>query len=333
MNRRSASRVSSANRTPRESGATAAVTGIKGKSGAWLVHHGSVARESLSALMTDWLSSLMTWMVIGIALALPIILYVILVNVGALGEGWDGKPRISLYLKPAITEDEGRTLARKLEKQSDVEAITYISAHEALVEFRSLSGFGDVLDALDKNPLPAVLEVKPKDRDIARLRLQVVSFGELEQVATVKFDLAWIERLFALLQLGERLVATLGFVLALGVLLVIGNTIRLSIENRRSEIEIVKLVGGTDSYVRRPFLYLGFWYGLGGAMIATLLVQVSLVFLAAPVEVLAQSYRDDFSLTGLSVAGSLAVLSGGSLLGIIGALLSVGRHLSEIEPT
>ncbi len=275
----------------------------------------------------------MTWLVIGIALALPIILYVILINVGALGEGWDGNPRISLYLRPSVTEVEGRTLGRELEKRPDIAEISYISANDALVEFRSLSGFGSVLNALDKNPLPAVLEVKPRDRDIGKLRLQVASYGELQQVASVKFDLAWIERLFALLQLGERLVVTLGFVLALGVLLVIGNTIRLSIENRRSEIEIVKLVGGTDGYVRRPFLYLGFWYGLGGALIATFLVQGSLVFLATPVEVLAQSYRNDFSLAGLDIAGSIAVLCGGSALGIVGALLSVGRHLSEIEPT
>jgi cell division transport system permease protein len=135
-----------------------------------------------------------------------------------------------------------------------------------------------------------------------------------------------------MLQFGERLVVSLGFVLALGVLLVIGNTIRLAIENRRSEIEIIKLVGGTDRFVRRPFLYLGFWYGAGGALVAWLLLQGSLLFLSGPVEILAQSYRDDFALSGLSALDSLAILLGGSGLGILGAIVAVRRHLREIEP-
>ena len=123
-----------------------------------------------------------------------------------------------------------------------------------------------------------------------------------------------------------------GFVLALGVLLIIGNTIRLAIENRRSEIEIVKLVGGTDSFVRRPFLYLGFWYGIGGALVAWVLVQGSLVFLSAPVETIAQSYRDDFALSGPGILDSTIILLAGTGLGVSGALLAVSRHLSDIEP-
>lgn len=319
-------------KTIKSAGATVAVTGVSGRMRAWARHHRTVSVESLTSLLVQWVTSLMTWFVIGIALALPIILYVILVNIGELGQDWDGKPRISLYLRHDVPESEARKLTQRLAERSDIESASLISADEALVEFQSLSGFGDVLNTLDQNPLPAVIDIKPSSSDLGQLRLQVISLGEHELVDSVNFDLEWVERLFAILQVGERLVVSMGFVLALGVLLVIGNTIRLAIENRRSEIEIIKLVGGTDSFVRRPFLYLGFWYGLGGALIAWLLVQGSLVFLSGPVEILAQSYRDDFSLSGLSGRDSLSILIGGAALGILGALIAVSRHLREIEP-
>jgi cell division transport system permease protein len=316
----------------KSAGATVAVTSFRGKTGAWINHHRKVAIESLSSLLSEWVTSLMTWLVIGIALALPIILYVMLVNIGELGRDWDGNPRISLYLQHNIPESEALGLRQILLKRSDIDSALFISSDDALVEFKALSGFGDVLNTLDTNPLPAVIEIKPSSSELGQLRLLVISLEEYDLVESVSFDLEWVERLFAMLQFGERLVVSLGFVLALGVLLVIGNTIRLAIENRRSEIEIIKLVGGTDRFVRRPFLYLGFWYGAGGALVAWLLLQGSLLFLSGPVEILAQSYRDDFALSGLSALDSLAILLGGSGLGILGAIVAVRRHLREIEP-
>lgn len=319
-------------RASKSAGATVAVTSVRGKAGAWINHHRKVAVESLSSLLSEWVTSLMTWLVIGIALALPIILYVMLVNIGELGRGWDGSPRISLYLQHNAPESGARALRQILLKRPDIDSALFISSDDALVEFKAFSGFGDVLNTLDENPLPAVIEIKPSSSELGQLRLLVISLEEYDLVEAVSFDLEWVERLFAMLQFGERLVVSLGFVLALGVLLVIGNTIRLAIENRRSEIEIIKLVGGTDRFVRRPFLYLGFWYGAGGALVAWLLLQGSLLFLSGPVEILAQSYRDDFALTGLSVLDSLAILLGGSSLGILGAIVAVRRHLREIEP-
>jgi len=316
----------------KSAGATVAVTSVRGKAGAWINHHRKVAIESLASLLSEWVTSLMTWLVIGIALALPIILYVMLVNIGELGRDWDGSPRISLYLQHNAPESGARALRQILLKRPDIDSALFISSDDALVEFKAFSGFGDVLNTLDENPLPAVIEIKPSSSELGQLRLLVISLEEYDFVESVSFDLEWVERLFAMLQFGERLVVSLGFVLALGVLLVIGNTIRLAIENRRSEIEIIKLVGGTDRFVRRPFLYLGFWYGAGGALVAWLLLQGSLLFLSAPVEILAQSYRDDFALTGLSVLDSLAILLGGSSLGILGAIVAVRRHLREIEP-
>ena len=314
------------------SGATVAVSDARGRLAAWLSNHRQVARTSFDSVLDAWTTSLMTWVVIGIALALPIILYLVLDNVAEISGDWDGKPRISLYLKHQVSEQAGRQLAKELQESADIDSAVFISSKDALVEFQEMSGFGDVLNTLDQNPLPAVIEIGSSGDDVSQLRLQATSLGNNELVDSVTFDLEWIERLFALLKFGERMVMAMSFVLGLGVMLIIGNTIRLAIENRRSEIEIVKLVGGTDGFVRRPFLYLGLWYGLGGSIIAWILVQGSLLFLSAPVEILAQSYRDDFALSGLGFLESLFVLAIGSSLGVLGALLAVGRHLSQIEP-
>ncbi len=316
----------------KSSGATASVTGFSARTSSALSHHMVVARESLASLLATPGASVMTWLVIGIALALPAFLYLMLVNVGEVSQGWEGKPRISLYLREGTSVIEGNRLTLELQQKEDVMSAIFISPDQALVEFQRLSGFGDVLNTLDNNPLPGVIEIESANRDLVALRLQAKGLAERAEVDTVELDLEWLERLMAMLSFAQRLVAALGFVLALGVLLVIGNTTRLAIENRRSEIEIIKLVGGTDSFVRRPFLYLGLWYGLGGAIFSWVLVQASLIFLADPVEVLAQSYHNDFSLTGLGPVMSLQILGGGVTLGIVGALLAVGRHLKEIEP-
>ncbi len=314
------------------SGATVAVTDARGRLSSWVNNHRQVARESLASVLEAWVTSLMTWLVIGIALALPIILYLMLDNVAEISGDWDGKPRISLYLKEQVSESDARRFAKELQATDEIESAIFISPEDALLEFQAMSGFGDVLNTLDENPLPAVIEIKSAGDDVSQLRLQAVSLNDNELVDSVTFDLEWIERLFALLKFGERLVMAMSFVLGLGVLLIIGNTIRLAIENRRSEIEIVKLVGGTDSFVRRPFLYLGLWYGLGGSVIAWILVQGSLLFLSGPVEILAQSYRDDFALSGLGFVESLIVIATGSLLGVLGGLVAVSRHLNQIEP-
>ena len=300
---------------------------------AYLANHRRVARESLQGLFKVWLASAMTWLVIGIAMALPTMLYLILSNASTLSGDWDGKPRISIYLQESVSEADGRGFAQQLLADELVVAVDYVSPSAALAEFTQRSGFGDVLRSLDRNPLPAVITIEPGVSQTGQLKPLVARLEAEAMIASVSFDLAWMERLFAILDLAERFVTALGGFLALGVLLVIGNTIRLAIENRRTEIEVVKLVGGTDSFVRRPFLYLGFWYGLGGALMAWVLVGASLVFLSAPIEMLLASYQGDFVVTGLSGGESLLLLLLGSGLGILGAALAVGRHLRQIEPS
>ena len=313
-------------------GATVTKTGLRNRLVAWLSHHQRVSLSTLAELLGNPFTSLMTWLVIGIALGLPLILYVVLQNVSSISGDWGGKPRVVLYLTQEVTLEEGQALAMEIEQRDDIEETVFVSSARALQEFQRRSGFGDVLSTLDRNPLPHVIEVVPVNPDPFVLGKLVSAWEVNMLVENVSVDLQWLERLFALLVFAERLVTALAIVLGLGVMLIMGNTIRLAIESRRQEIEVIKLVGGTDAFVRRPFLYLGFWYGLGGAVTAFFLLQTSLYFLSTPVEMLAQSYRDDFALQGLGFLGNLLLLVSGSILGIIGSVLAVSRHLADIEP-
>ena len=313
-------------------GATVTKTGLRDRLVAWLSHHQRVSLSTLAELLGNPFTSLMTWLVIGIALGLPLILYVVLQNVSAISGDWGGKPRVVLYLTQEVTLEGGQALAMEIEQRDDIEETVFVSSARALQEFQRRSGFGDVLSTLDRNPLPHVIEVVPVNPDPLDLGKLVSAWEVNMLVENVSVDLQWLERLFALLVFAERLVTALAIVLGLGVMLIMGNTIRLAIESRRQEIEVIKLVGGTDAFVRRPFLYLGFWYGLGGAVTAFFLLQTSLYFLSTPVEMLAQSYRDDFALQGPGFLGNLLLLVSGSILGIIGSVLAVSRHLADIEP-
>ncbi|MDC0069196.1 permease-like cell division protein FtsX [Gammaproteobacteria bacterium] len=313
-------------------GATIAKTGRRDRLVAWLSHHQRVCRSTLAVLLGDPFASLMTWLAIGIALGMPLILYVVLQNVSSISGDWGGKPRVTLYLAEEVTREAGQAFAREIQQRPGIDETEFVSSNSALQEFQRKSGFGDVLSSLDRNPLPHVIEVVPANPDPIELGELVSVWKANLLVENVSVDLEWLERLFALLVFAERLVSALAIVLGLGVMLVMGNTIRLAIENRRQEIEVIKLVGGTDAFVRRPFLYLGFWYGLGGAVMAFFLLQTSLYFLSTPVEMLAQSYRDDFALQGLGFLGNMLLLFGGSILGITGSVLAVSRHLVDIEP-
>lgn len=300
---------------------------------AWLRHHRLSAADSLHRVLENRVSSLMTWLVIGIALALPVGLDVALDNATELSAGWDSPSQISLFLEDGVTSDQAQALAREIEDGDEVAAVLYVSREDALVEFSELSGFADVLASLEDNPLPNLLLVTPEavlgGSDAAGLRARL---AEKDLVAEAVLDMEWLQRLNSLMELSRRLVMAIGGLLVLGVVLILGNTIRLAIENRRDEIVIVKLVGGSNPFVRRPFLYTGLWYGVGGGLCAALLVSLSLWFLAAPVDELAALYQSEFKLRGLGLMGALNLLVLGGLLGLAGAWLAVSRHLADIQP-
>lgn len=321
---------------PREPGLGASFNPVRLKDrwrGYW-ANQKSVARQTFLRLVAQPASSMMTVLVIGIALALPVVMLVGLANIEQLGRGWDGAARISLFLKRNVSDGEGRELANRLEQRSDIAAVQFTSAADALAEFRQLSGYGEVLDSLESNPLPAVLVLTPEgsDADAAASRALFDELGMLPEVDQAKLDLEWVQRLHAMMAIGKRVTLALAFLLSLGVLLVIGNTIKLAIEARRDEIVVVKLVGGTDAFVRRPFLYTGFWYGLGGGLTAWLILQLSLLLLAGPVSSLSDLYASEYSLTGLGFGNTVMLWLTSGLLGWMGAWLVVGRQLKSIEP-
>ncbi len=297
-------------------------------------HHREVSADSFRRLLRHPIASLATWLVIGIALALPGALYVALDNLEKLGRGWEGATRISLFLDLAVDDARGRALSEKLRQRADISAVSFISRTEALAEFRQVSGFGEVLDHLDANPLPAVILVTPRGEalDPEQARTLLDELRALPEVERAVLDLEWLQRLFAMLELGQRMALALALLLGAGVLLIIGNTMRMAIAARRDEILVVKLVGGTNAFVRRPFLYTGLWYGLGGGVIAVALLLAGFVWIGSSAAVLADLYQSDFALGGLSVGQGALLLAGGALLGWAGAWLSVGRYLREIEP-
>ncbi|RMG36604.1 MAG: cell division protein FtsX [Gammaproteobacteria bacterium] len=300
----------------------------------WLLHHAQNAVAALGRLVRHPLATLMTASVIGIALALPSGLYLLIDNVRTLTGNWDGGSSISLFLAQDLDDREAEYVRKTIAARPDVAEARLITREEALTEFRQRSGFAEALDLLDHNPLPAVVVVRPSASATSaaateRLAQALQGYREIDQV---RVDLQWVRRLEAITHTLERGVYLLAGLLSAAVLLIVGNTIRLEIQNRQGEIEVVKLVGGTDAFIRRPFLYEGFWYGLLGALIALLLVTGGLALMQAPVRRLAGLYQSAFRLDLLTAEAVAAVLVGGPLLGLAGAWLAVARHLSRIQP-
>ena len=316
----------------KSSGATVTSLGRWGLLGAWFAQHRRVASSSLGSLLVSPVASLMTWLVIGIALALPAILYVLLQNLATLSGQGVSSHRASLFLVPDARIEVAQQLAHAIGQQDGVEKTVFVSATDALAEFQEKSGFGELLHSLEHNPLPHLIEVTLATREPLVISRMVDGWQAQHLIARISLDQQWLERLSALLSFGKRLVGALGLVLSASAVLIMGSIIRLTILNRREEIEIVKLFGGTNAFVRRPFLYSGFWYGLGGALCALLLVQASVLFLGTPMQLVTHSYGSAFVLQGLDWSATLVLLGTGILLGVLGAVLAVGRHLSEIRP-
>lgn len=301
----------------------------------YLLRHAQVALNSLGRLYRAPLASLMTAAVIGIALALPAGLYLLTDNLQRLSTQWDGGISLSAFLHQRVSIKQAEALGNKLRAWPEIEKLQLITPQQALTEFRRLSGFGDVLDAIDENPLPVVLTLKPvasasDANSAARLLERLQSLPEVE---LAQLDLQWVKRFNAIVDIVRRSIWVMASLLGLAVLLITGNTIRLEIQNRRDEIEITKLIGATGAFIRRPFLYGGLWYGVSGAILATLLVELAFLQLREPVRHLSGLYQSGFSLQSLSFTASMGLLLAGALLGLLGAWLAVSRHLAAIEPS
>lgn len=300
----------------------------------YLAHHRKVARESAQRMWQAPIASMMTWLVMGVALALPVALLLLLGSLQGVSAGWENSARITTYLADGMSLEQARKLQLDIGSRADVNGVELIDRDSALAEFRASSGLSDALDYLDENPLPHTLLVTPPEagRTAAGVEQLAAELEAMPGVARVQVDLGWLQRLNVMTQLLGRAVWVLALLLGGAVVLVIGNTIRLAIENRRDEILVAKLVGGTDAFVRRPFLYTGVWFGLGGGVVAWILLQLSLWWLGGPVERLANLYHSNFSLDGLPFDGALALLLFAMVLGWLGAWVAVKRHLDAIEP-
>jgi cell division transport system permease protein len=308
----------------------------RGRSGgpsAWFARHGETAVASLGRLARQPLSTLLTVLVIAITLALPAGLHLGVKNAARISGGWEGAVDFSVYLQTGTGEADARRLAGIIESRADVERVEFISAAEALDDFKAGSGFGDALDALDDNPLPHTLVVRPavagNDALIELLREELVNLPETD---LVQLDTAWVQRFNAALDLIRRVILISAVLLAAAVVIVIGNTIRLDIQNRRDEIVVTKLIGASAGFIRRPFLYAGLWYGIGGGLLALALVGVSLWLTADGVARLAGLYGSGFRLSGLDWRESLIVLGTGAFLGWFGSWFAAARHMRRIEP-
>lgn len=301
----------------------------------YFIRHIQVFFYSLGQLSRAPISTLMTCMVIGIALALPTGLHTLLNNAQQLSGGWESTAQISVFLKKKIPESQAQKIKADIQRWPDVISVHYISREQALKEFQNLSGFGDALKALNTNPLPSVLVVKPKlsaQTNEQTTEKLLNKLQNLRQTDKAQLDMQWVRRLYAIMNIVERGVQILGFLLALAVLLVVGNTIRLAIQNRRKEIVVMKLIGGTDAFIRRPFLYTGFWYGLFGGIIAWILVSFTILSISNPIEKLTALYQNQFELNNISFLTALTLIMISIFLGLLGSWFAVGRHLREIEP-
>lgn len=296
--------------------------------------HKLEAKRSISDIFSNPISNLMTVLVIAIALALPAGLQILLENGKTLSNSWDGASRISLYLKTNLSQQQLESLADSIKQEPGVSQVEIITQEQALNDFKTRSGFADAIAQLDYNPLPPVLIIQPFSSHTSPQASEkmLLAFEKIPQVELAKLDLDWVRKLHALLQLAEKVASALGLALAIAVLLIVGNTIRLSVQNRRDEIEVVKLVGATDAFIRRPFLYTGFWYGLIAGIVCWLLLAISLAFLKQPIQNLAGLYESQYSLSGLNLLQSLQLIGLSCGLGLLGSWLSVGRHIRQIEP-
>ncbi|HEX7565554.1 MAG TPA: permease-like cell division protein FtsX [Bradyrhizobium sp.] len=301
----------------------------------YFARHAQTLIGSLGRVVKQPFASLLTMGVIAVALALPLFLNLFLTNVRSAVGNWNDAFDLTVYIDKKAAAARTVSLAKQLRLRGDVATVRIVTADQAMMEFRENSGFGKALDALADNPLPDALVVTPTLERSTPQGTDALkeAIAALPDVQNVQLDTEWVQRLHALLDLLRQVVVLTGGLLGAGVVLIVGNTVRLDILNRRAEIEVMKLVGASDGFARRPFLYSGVWYGLGGGLIAIFLVAIAAAVLAKPVNGLAALYGSRFHLQGLEVLTAASVLGLAVSLAWLGSWLAATRHIRAIDPT
>ena len=299
----------------------------------WGSLHISTAVAAFHRLAGQPFASLMTILVIAVTLALPSAMHLLIKNAQSISASWDSALDFSVYLKTDTSIDDARRLAGLIQQRADVQQVTLVPSDEALEEFRDQSGFGEALDHLTVNPLPHTIVVRPgSNHTDVSMGLLNEELGNLPETDFVQVDTEWVRRFHAILDIMQRSIAIGAALLGAAIIVIIGNTIRLDIQNRREEIEVTKLIGASNAFVRRPFLYSGLWYGLGGGLTALALVRYGLIALEAPVTRLAGLYNSPFRVLALDIAESLLIIGAGVALGLAGSWVAAARHMRRIEP-
>ncbi len=296
--------------------------------------HLQVLVSSLGRFSRTPFSTAITVIVIAIALSLPSVFYVLVDNVRDVSEKFVATNQFSVFMKPEITDDEAASMANRLLQRPEIAAVDFISKQAALDEFRQYSGFAGALDILDSNPLPAVIQLQPNEVTVTPEVLQalILELEALPETGFVQFDLDWIKRLQAIMEIVRTGVFMLSVLLGLAVIFIVSNTIRLELKTRRDEVVVAKLLGATNGFVRRPFLYSGFWYGFLGGLLAWGVVLTTLFVLAEPVRQLSLLYNADYQLVSLGVEKTLLLLVSSSALGVVGAWLVLIHQLVKMNP-
>ena len=294
--------------------------------------HGHSALSSLGRLMRRPIATSVTVLAIAVALSLPFALYIMLDNAHRAMGGLDRNAQLTAFLRHDLDETRTAPVASVLRQWGAVRDVRVVTRAEALAEYQQMTGFDDVRTLFEgQNPLPDLLVITPRERTSDRVALAALRdrVSALPEVDSVELDLVWVDRLAAILETLRRIVQVLFAMLGLGILLIVGNTIRLGIESRREEIGIIRLFGATDAFVRRPFLYTGLWYGLIAGAVACALVAAATRLAAGPVERLVVLYSSDFELIGLQPWSATVAIAAGGLLGLGGAWITVARELAE----
>ena len=306
----------------------------------YLTRHLQVLFATLGDMCRTPMSSLNTIIIIAITLLLPSLLYITVKSAQDLGNGWQGRPQVSIFLEKGISDDEAQLIFDEVRLNPAVTLAEFISPQQALGEFRVLSGikdgnsqFDQELAFLGENPLPASIVIMPNDDYInsdklTQLKTQLEGFDGID---TIRLDLAWTDRFNAILKTFTRIAALLSALLAIGLILIIGNTIKLLIVNRRHEIEIIKLVGGTNTFVRRPFLYYGTLFGFIGGLICLGFLLLAASLIKAPLSELAAAYQTSAILYTPTLIDMAAIVLIASIIGWIAARWSVAQHLRKAK--
>lgn len=299
---------------------------------AWGRDHGRTAVETLGFVSRRLGTSLLVWLLVGIALALPAGLYLLRVNLAAVSADWQGRPGVSVYFAVGADIEQVEALAVQLESQPSVASVAVITEDQALAEFQAFGGLKEALELVEDNPLPASLRaVLEESVEVGQLDALARLAGKADGVVEVAVEKTWLERVNEISSLVSRLGIVLAVLFGLGAVLVTASSVRLAIEARLEEVRVMKLVGASDAQIRRPFLYFGAFYGIGGAIVAAMLLSLCLIVIEPPLTRLLASYDQPLKARGFDPMFLGATLAVGLVLGVAGALLAARGRLRQLD--